>query len=206
MALVAGAVVIVLAAGGGAFAVVSSLHHGKAGSATGQSSAPGAGTSATTGTSTAPPATPSPTATSPAATPTPAPTPTGPVAFAAAVASNPQAAPVETTFTHYFGGINAHSYAEYASSLDAAMQAANPQSSFDSGYRTTKDSGETISSITGSGSDLTAVVSFKSMQSASDSPDGSTCDNYTLTLPLVRQGSGYVIATPPSGYAAYNAC
>ncbi|HUN38381.1 MAG TPA: hypothetical protein VMU95_40845 [Trebonia sp.] len=203
MALVAGAVVVVLAAGGGAYAVVSSLHHGKGGTPNAQSSSPGTGLSPTAAGTTAP-VTPTPTPTS--ASPTAKATPTGPVAFASGVSGNPYAAQVETTFTHYFGGINAHDYAEYASSLDAAMQKANPQSSFDSGYSTTTDSGETINSIAGSGSNLTAVVTFKSMQAASDSPDGSTCNHYTLTLPLVRQGSGYVITTPPSGYASYSDC
>jgi hypothetical protein len=201
MALAAGAVVVVLAAGGGAYALVSSLHHGKPGPPAAQSSAPLSSTSPTAVTTTAPstqaPAT---------VTPTPAPTPTGPVAFAAGASGNPYAAQVETTFTHYFQGINTHNYTEYASSLDSAMQAANPQSSFDSGYSTTTDSGQKINSITGQGSNLTAVVTFQSTQSASDSPDGSACNDYTLRLPLVKQGSGYVITTPPHGYVKYTDC
>jgi hypothetical protein len=193
----------VLAAGGGAYAVVSSLHHGKEGLAAAQSSAPGSST-APAATATTAPATPTPSPTS--AAPTSAPAPAGPVGFAAGAASSPYAAQVETTFTHYFGGINAHDYTEYASSLDSAMQAANPKSTFDSGYSTTTDSAEKVNSIAGSGSNLTAVVTFKSMQAAADSPDGSTCNDYTLALPLVQQGSGYVIATPPSGYASYADC
>jgi hypothetical protein len=200
-ALVAGAVVVILAAGGGAFALVSNLHHGKDGGAAGQSPTVKASTSPASTTTTAP-ASQAPTS----AAPTPKSAPTGPVALAAGVSASPYAAPLETTFSHYFGGINAHDYAEYASSLDSAMQAANPKSTFDSGYSTTADSSETINSIAGSGSNLTAVVTFKSMQAASDSPDGSTCNNYTLTLPLVRQGSGYVIATPPTGYASWTDC
>jgi hypothetical protein len=200
---VLGAVVVVLAAGGGAFAVASSLHHGKTGPAAAQSSAAGSSTTPTA-TATTAPATPSPTPTT--ASPTPAGAPTGPIAFAAGASSSPYAAQVETTFTHYFGGINAHDYTEYASALDSAMQAANPKSTFDSGYSTTTDSNEKINSIGGSGGNLTAVVTFKSMQAASDSPDGSTCNDYTLALPLVQQGSGYVIATPPSGYASYTDC
>jgi hypothetical protein len=191
----------VLAAGGGAFALVSSLHHGNTGQAAGQSSVQGSSTSPAA-TATTATATPSPTSASPTAPPTP----TGPVALAAGVSSSRYAAQLETTFTHYFGGINAHNYSEYASSLDSAMQAANPKSSFDSGYSTTTDSNEKISSVSGSGGNLTAVVTFKSMQSASDSPDGSACNDYTLTLPLVQQGNGYVIATPPSGYASYTDC
>ncbi len=205
VALIAGAAVVVLAAGGGAFALVSSLHHGKSGLAAAKSSALVSSTSPATTPTTAP-ATPTPTPTTASPTPTPTPTPTGPVDLAAGVASSPYAAQLETTFTHYFDGINTRSYAEYASSLDATMQADNSQSSFDSGYATTTDSGERISSITGSGANLTAVVTFTSMQAASDSPDGSACNHYTLTLPLVQQGSGYVIATPPSGYAAYSDC
>jgi len=200
-ALVAGAVVVVLAAGGGAYALVSSLHHGNSGTPDAQSGTTGASTSPTATGTTAPPS-PTPTSTSPAASATPS----GPVAFAAGVSANPYAAQVETTFTHYFGGINAHDYTEFATSLDAAMQKANPQSTFDSGYSTTTDSNEMINSISGTGGNLTAVVTFKSMQAASDSPDGSTCNNYTLTLPLVPQAGGYVIATPPKGYAAYTDC
>jgi hypothetical protein len=182
--------------------VVSSLHHGKGNSTAGESSSLGSSTAPTATGTTTTPATSAPASASSA----PASTPAGPVAFAAGASGSPYAAQVETTFTHYFGGINAHDYAEYASSLDSAMQAANPKSTFDSGYSTTTDSNTTINSIAGSGSNLTAVVTFKSMQAASDSPDGSTCNDYTLTLPLVQQGSGYLIATPPSGYASYSDC
>ena len=96
---------------------------------------------------------------------------------------------MESLFTAYFEGINTHNYAEFASTLDAAMQAKNPQSSFDSGYATTSDSNETINSITPSGSGLKAVVTFTSHQAAADSPDNRRCNNYTLTLPLVPQAS-----------------
>jgi hypothetical protein len=113
---------------------------------------------------------------------------------------------VEDVFTRYFTGINSHSYTEFASALDAGMQAKNPQSSFASGYATTTDSNETINSITSSGGGLTAVVTFTARQAPSDSPDNSACNNYTLTLPLVPQGSGYLITTPPSGYASYSDC
>lgn len=202
-ALVAGAVVVVLAAGGGAFALVSSLHqHDKGSSTAARSTALGSSTAPTATATTTAPATSTPTTAPPASASAPA----GPVAFAAGVSASPYAAQAETTFTHYFGGINAHDYAEYASSLDSAMQAANPKSTFDSGYSTTTDSNEKINSIAGSGSNLTAVVTFKSVQAASDSPDGSACNDYTLALPLVQQGTGYVIATPPSGYASYTDC
>lgn len=204
-ALVAGAIVVVVAAGAGAFALVSSLH--KSGTTSGSSSSQAGNTSSSTVTttpSTSSSSTPTPTPTT--ASPTPKPTPTGIVAFAAGVSGNPYAAQVEDTFTRYFTGINTHSYTEFASALDAGMQAKNPQSSFDSGYATTTDSNETINSITGSGGSLTAVVTFTARQAPADSPDNSACNNYTLTLPLVSQGSGYLITTPPTGYASYSDC
>jgi hypothetical protein len=198
---VAGAIAVVLVAGGGAVAAALALSHN-------------------TTTSSSPPPTSQPASTQPAVTSTPSqaqttsspptatpsPTAAGSVAIAAGASSAPQAQQVESLFTTYFQGINTHNYAEFASTLDASMQARNPQSSFDTGYKTTTDSNETISSIASTGSGLTVVVMFTSHQSPSDSPDKSACNNYTLTLPLVPQGSGYVITVPPQGYAAITDC
>jgi hypothetical protein len=131
---------------------------------------------------------------------------TGPIAFAPGASAAPHAQAVESLFTAYFQGINTRNYAEYASALDAAMQAKITQSSFESGYSSTTDSNEQINSITPSASGLTAVVTFTSHQSPSNSPDKSPCNNYTLTLPLVPQGSGYVIDVPPPGYAHFTDC
>jgi hypothetical protein len=113
---------------------------------------------------------------------------------------------VESLFATYFDAINTHSYDEYASTLTTAEQANETRSQFDSGYETTSDSNEKISSIAGSGSRLTVVVTFTSNQAAADSPDHSACNNYTLTLPLELEGSGYLIAPPPSGSASWTDC
>lgn len=103
--------------------------------------------------------------------------------------------------SHYFQGINRHDYAEYASSQTAAGKADQPQSSFDSGYATTVDSGMTLTSLvpTGGG-DLTATVRFTSRQSPSDSVDGSACNGWVLNLYLVPNGSGYLITPAPPSY------
>jgi hypothetical protein len=192
--------VIVAAAGVGAFALVSHLH--SSGSTAQQP---------TTQATSAPPSTPTSQAQSPTTAPPSsgtAPTSGSPskVTLASAAASSPHASQVQTLFATYFHGINYHNYAEFASTLDAGMQAKNPQSTFDKGYATTTDSAETITSISDSASGLTAVVTFTSRQDPSDSPDKSACNNYQLTLPLVPQGSSYVITTPPSGYATYSPC
>ena len=113
---------------------------------------------------------------------------------------------MQNALDRYFGGINSRNYAEYASALDAGMRGDNSSSSFSTGYATTTDSREMIDSIASDGSGLTAVITFTSHQASADSVDGSTCNSWQLTLPLVPQGSGYVITTPPSGYAAYTDC
>jgi hypothetical protein len=99
-------------------------------------------------------------------------------------------AQVEIALSHYFQGINRHDYAEYADSETAAGKADQPQSSFDSGYATTVDSGMTLTSLapTGDG-DLTATVRFTSRQSPSDSVDGSACNGWVLNLYLVPSGT-----------------
>ena len=62
------------------------------------------------------------------------------------------------------------------------------------------DSNEVVNSITDNGDGtLTASVSFTSHQNAADSWDqSSTCNNWTLSLIPVPQGSGYVMSTEVS--------
>jgi len=108
----------------------------------------------------------------------------------------------------YFTAINQHDYSAYASLLDQQAQRQNPESTFDSGYATTTDSAETLTSISGTGSGgLAASLTFTSQQSPADSPDSSSCDQWSITLFLVPNGAGYLIGTPPSSYSAsYQAC
>ncbi|HVT70645.1 MAG TPA: hypothetical protein VHF26_23060, partial [Trebonia sp.] len=130
------------------------------------------------------------------------------VSIAPGVAAGPADADVETLLSHYFDGINTHNYAEYASTLDPAELAKQPQSTFDSGYATTTDSGMTLTSLTDNGGGLTATVSFASRQSPGQSVDKSACNNWTLNFYLVAQGSsGYLIGPAPSGYQpTYSDC
>jgi hypothetical protein len=121
------------------------------------------------------------------------------VAVAASAGSVPSA--VAAVLTHYFQGINQHNYAEYASSQTAQGKADQPESSFNSGYATTNDTGMTLTSLTPTVSgDYTATVTFTSHQSPADSVDNSACNTWTLNLYLVPNGSGYLIAPAPAGY------
>jgi len=202
-------VVVALAAGGGVYALVSQTH----GHATAQPSHPATVNASTAApavqvsTSLAASASASPSA-SPSASATPSPTQTGTVQVAPGVANDPAEPQVDAYLNRYFNAINTRNYSEYDSLLDAEQQQANTQSSFDSGYATTKDSDEVLTGITDTGGGtLTANVSFTSHQSPADSIDQSACNNWRLSLYLVPQGNGYVMTAAPASYhAAYTEC
>jgi hypothetical protein len=189
------AVIVVLAAGGGAYALATAFGKNSTGQPNAGGSTPGASSSA--------PASPTgsgPQATSASATATPSPT-LSLVAVAPGVPASAAEPPVETLLSHYFQGINTHSYAEYAATLNAAEQAKQTQSQFDSGYSSTTDSAMTLTSLSNTGSGgLTATVTFDSRQSPAQSVDKSACNAWTLNLYLVQQGGGYLIGPAPSGY------
>jgi hypothetical protein len=188
------AAVVVLGAGTGAYALVSSLHHGTSTTPPSGPTAVGTATSAAT----------TPDQTTPTTPSSPGP---GTVTLSQAAASSPAATRVQNLLGHYFDAINTRNYTEYSSTLDATMRANSPQSRFDHGYATTTDSSVVVNSITSNGNGtLTANVSFTSTQDPSDSVDHSPCNKWTLNLPLVAQDSGYVISTPPSDYATYTDC
>jgi hypothetical protein len=198
------AVVVALAAGGGAYALVNGTGgrptaqpqaHASTAIATTTAAQPTATQPASLQASTSPSATASP---SPSVTPSPTVSPSV-VSIAPGVRS--ATAPVEIVLSHYFQGINRHNYAEYASSQTAQGKQDQPQSSFDSGYATTTDSGMRLTSLTATGQgDLTATVTFTSRQSPADSVDGSPCNGWTLNLYLVPDGPGYLITPAPPDY------
>jgi hypothetical protein len=204
-------VLVVLAAGGGAYALVSRSSGHSAAQSSGQptvSSGAGATASSSPGSVTsAASASASPSA-SPSASAKPRPTQTGAVRVAAGVAGNSAAPQVEAFLNRYFNSINTRNYSEWNSLLDAQGQQGDSQSTFESGYATTKDSNEIITGITETGGgDVTANVSFTSRQSPADSIDHSACNDWQLSFFLEPQDGGYVATTPPSGYhAAYTDC
>jgi hypothetical protein len=176
------AVLVVLAAGAGAYALATTLGQ----HSTAQPPAePSVTASGTAGTSSASPA------------PSPA---LSLVSIAPGVTSSAAQTQVETLLSHYFHGINSHDYAEYASTLNPAEQAKQSQPVFDSGYATTTDSGMTLTSLAGNGDGLTATVTFTSHQSAAESVDKSSCNDWTLNFYLVPHGSGYLIGPAAAGY------
>ena len=207
-------VAVLLAVGGGAYALVSHFTGKK--TAAPPASPPARSAPATQATAATTPAS-SPTATastSPAGSPTSSPTaspkvsPSPAVSVAPGVTSNTAEPAVAAFLDKYFAAINAHDYAAYSSLLDAQEQSVNTRSSFETGYGTTRDSGETLTSIsdTGGGNE-SATVSFTSHQSAAESASQTACTSWTITLYLQPDGSSYLIGPAPAGYhASYQAC
>ena len=200
------AVIVLLAVGGGAFAVVrgngnrpTALPGGHGPTASARATAPATQPATTLPASLQASSSPSaPASPSLSAAPSPSVSPSV-VSLTAGVKS--ASAQVEIVLSHYFQGINRHDYAEYASSQTAAGKVDQPQSSFDSGYATTVDSGMTLTSLAPSGDGgLTATVRFTSRQSPSDSVDGSACNGWVLNLYLVPSGTGYLITPAPPSY------
>jgi hypothetical protein len=191
------AVIVVLAAGGGAYALATKLGKHSTGqpnaSVSNSTGASPTANSPTAGTS-SPPA-----SASGSATPSPA---LSLVAISPAVSGSAAEPRVETLLSHYFQGINSHSYAEYSATLNPAEQAKQSQSQFNSGYSSTADSGMTLTGLSDTGNGgLTATVTFTSRQSPAQSIDKSACNAWTLNLYLVRQAGGsYLIGPAPAGY------
>jgi hypothetical protein len=198
--LIVAVVIVVLAGGGvGAWAALGGKKHPSATAA--HSAQP-----TTVAPSTFVPPTTSPPTSAP---PTPAPSPSSSlVAVAPGVASHAHQQAVLNLLTSYFTAINHHNYQQYLDLHDAQQQQDLTEGAFDSGYRKTKDSAATLTSLTPAGSgSLAAAVSFTSHQPASNSPTDTTCTDWNITLYLRSQGGSYVIGASPSSYhASYSAC
>jgi hypothetical protein len=127
------------------------------------------------------------------------------VAVAHAAAGNPSAPQVVNLLTKYFTAINSHDYPAYLRLLDPQMQRIETGQRFSTGFRSTTDSGAKLTGLsTAPDGRLAAVVRFTSHQSPADSPDGSACTRWTITLYLTSGDGdgGYLIGMPPAGYQA----
>ena len=196
--LIAMVIVLVFLVGGGAFALVSALTKNKTAAPPGQ---PTSGASSPAASAT--PSASAPASASPTASPTGG---TSTVALSSSAAANPSASRVQALVERYFTAINSHDYASYNSIHDAKSQMA--QSTFDSGYATTTDSAEEITTISDAGGgELAAALTFVSHQDPAKSINNSSCTKWTIMLYLLPQGGSYLITSSPPGYhAAYTGC
>lgn len=148
-----------------------------------------------------------PSASAPQASPASSPLNTGPGAVAIAPALSQQAnSPQVAAFLEsYFQAINTRDYRKYSSLFAARLRPTFQQ--FQSGYRSTHDSHAVLTSISPRPVGVAAAVSFTSHQQPADSPTGTSCNSWDITLYLKPHGSTYRIVSPPASYHAhYQAC
>jgi hypothetical protein len=107
----------------------------------------------------------------------------------------------------YFHAVNSHDYHAYTALLARDEQSPSP-SQFDRGYGSTTDTDETLHAISaGPDGEVVAHVTFTSHQDPSQSPTGTNCDTWAVSLYLMPDSGSYLIGKPPSSYrAGYKAC
>ena len=117
---------------------------------------------------------------------------------------DPAAPSVAGFLDQYFAAINSHDYQSYVSLLDPNMQEDMTAQQFDSGYRSTADSGETLTGISAAANgDTVATVTFTSHQDPADSVDHKeNCTDWKISLFLEQANAGYLIDQPPNSYHA----
>ena len=108
----------------------------------------------------------------------------------------------------YFAAINRHSYRRFAVLLGPQMRQTLPAAAFYAGYRTTTDAAATLTRLSPAGGGRVRVgVAFTSRQEAGDSPSHSRCTRWGVVLVLAAQHGKLVLEPPPPGYrASYQAC
>jgi hypothetical protein len=132
---------------------------------------------------------------------------TGSGAIAIAPALNKQAnSPQVAAFLQsYFRAINTRDYSQFSSLFELRLRPTLQQ--FESGYRSTHDSDAVLTNISSTPVGVAAAVSFTSHQQPTDSPTGTPCTSWDITLYLKPHDSTYRITSPPTGYHAhYQAC
>lgn len=117
----------------------------------------------------------------------------------------PSAQQVAAFLKTYFTAIDTHDFGLYSSLLEPRLRPTLGQ--FNLGYRSTKDSGATLTGLSATATGLAATISFTSHQRPADSPTHTTCTAWDITLYLQPQASTYRIVSPPAGYhALYQSC
>jgi hypothetical protein len=129
------------------------------------------------------------------------------VAVAPGVRSNPATGAIVRMLTTYFTAINSHDFSGYQAVLNPKMQRSVTASQFATGYRTTSDSGATLTRVSAAGGRTEAVVTFTSHQDPSEGPGHSPCTSWVITLFLQPSSGGFLIGPAPRGYhAAHRSC
>ncbi len=129
----------------------------------------------------------------------------GTVTVAPTASQQTSAAPVAAFLETYFHAINTRDYSSYLSLFAPELRPTLQQ--FQNGYGSTHDSGAVLTGVFPTAVGLAAALSFTSHQQPVDSPTGTSCTSWNITLYLKPHGGTYWIVQPPAEYhARYQAC
>jgi hypothetical protein len=192
--LAVGVLILLAAAGTGAWLVFRHQHPGPASAADGGSAQASARSSSTA-----------------SATPRSSPAASAgriPVAVAPGVSRQAPEPRVVAFLTNYFTAINRHSYRRFVALLGPRMRLTLPAPAFYTGYQTTTDSAATLTGLSAAGGRRVAAdVTFTSHQAAGTSPSHSRCTRWRIVLVLAPRNGRLALLPPPPGYhASYQAC
>jgi hypothetical protein len=128
------------------------------------------------------------------------------VSLAPAAAGYPDAVAVQPVITEYFLAINSRDYTGYLTTQSPGNALTEQQ--FQTGFRSTVDSGVLVTSITTAPDGRPAAdISFTSRQQPQDGPDGESCTNWQVTMFFDDNAGTYTIGAPPPDYhASHQAC
>ena len=110
--------------------------------------------------------------------------------------------------SQYFTAINARDYRGFVSLYEPDAVPMSSRHEFLAGYRTTRDTRETLAGLapTGGGG-WAATVTFTSHQDPADSATHTSCTAWQVTMFLVPNGTSYLIGRHPASYhASFQAC
>ena len=141
-----------------------------------------------------------------AATPQPSGLPgsasSGLVTIGPRAASQASASQVAAFLGTYFAAINHRDYDSYVSLFDSQQQPVPSRQQFLAGYRSTRDSGATLTRLSPMASGVAASLTFDSHQKPRTSASHTACTNWHITLFLESSGTSYLIGKAPAGYHA----
>lgn len=115
---------------------------------------------------------------------------------------------VLATLTTYFDAIDSGDYATAYAQLAPSEQSTISEAQLASGDATSYDYDVTINSVNATpGGEEMVDVSFTSLQSSSEGPNGDRCDNWTLQYTMSQSSGSWLIeATTGQGGVAYRSC
>lgn len=114
---------------------------------------------------------------------------------------------VQESLDRYFTAINRHDWAAARGQFTAAERSKVSQAKMAQGDASTQDSNVILEAVAVGTAGDTAIVSFRSIQPPSDSPDGSPCNQWRLRYKMVQGGNGWLIDSVSSaGGSGYSSC